>query len=80
MSNKSEVSRHIKTYVETVKNKFNNKQKILRSDRGREYANHEIINYLHEGIRKGELTAPYAPQQNGKAEQKNRYLVEMVRC
>ena len=26
-----------------------------------------------------ELTAPYTPQQNGRAERKNRYLVEMSR-
>lgn len=32
-----------------------------------------------EGI-KIELTAPYSPQQNGKAERKNRYLMEMARC
>jgi len=32
-----------------------------------------------EGI-KSEFTAPYTPQQNGKAERKNRYLVEMARC
>jgi len=43
MSNKSEVSKHIRTYVETVKNKFNKKPKTLRSDRGREYVNHEVI-------------------------------------
>jgi len=79
MSNKSEVSRHIRTYVKTLKNKFNNKPKILRLHRGKEYVNHEVINSLNmEGI-KSEFTAPpYTPQQWKSGAKKQ--IVEMARC
>lgn len=80
LSHKSEVFRCIKEYIETVKNKYNKKPKILRMDRGKEYVNKQMHDYLEkEGI-EIELTAPYSPQQNGKAERKNRYLIEMARC
>jgi len=39
LAHKSEVFRHVREYIEAVKTKFNREPKILRSDRGREYAN-----------------------------------------
>ena len=39
---------------------------------------HQI--FLAESGTIHQKTAPYSPQQNGKAERKNRYVVEMVRC
>lgn len=54
--------------------------KCIRSDRGREYVNSDLINYLKSQGTKIQYTAPYSPQQNGVAERKNRYLIEMARC
>ena len=80
LAHKSDVNKGIKEYVALVKNKFNKKPKVIRSDRGREYVNAELTNYLKtEGIQI-QLTAPCTPQQNGIAERKNRYLIEMTRC
>ncbi|XP_018402095.1 PREDICTED: uncharacterized protein LOC108779224 [Cyphomyrmex costatus] len=65
---KSEVEIKIKKYVEMVKNKFSRRPKIIRSDRGGEYVNKAIVEYLkNQGIQV-QYTAPYTPQQNGVAE------------
>ena len=80
LKTKSEVATKIKEYVKFVQTKFNRTPKVIRSDRGGEYVNEEMTKfYRSEGI-KAELTVPYTPQQNGCAERKNRYLVEMTRC
>lgn len=53
--------------------------KVIRSDRGGEYTRDELRNFFgSEGIQL-QLTTPYTPQQNGRAERKNRYLIEMTR-
>lgn len=80
LAHKSEVEGCIKHFVELVKNKFNRKPKIIRSDRGGEYTGKQLENYLKfEGIQT-QLTAAYSPQQNGIAERKNRSIIEMARC
>lgn len=77
---KSEVNQKIQEFVAMVKNKFNKKPKILRSDRGGEYMSEQLLSFLKaEGIQT-QNTAPYTPQQNGVAERKNRSLIEMARC
>ena len=79
LKNKSEVPNKIKEYVKYVQTKFRITPKKIRSDRGGEYTGEELKNFLKaEGIQM-ELTTPYTPQQNGCAERKNRYLVEMAR-
>ena len=76
---KSDVSERIHKYVGYVKTKFQKSVKRIRSDRGGEYVNEEMQIFMKsEGIQY-ELTAPYTPQQNGRGERKNRYLVEMSR-
>ena len=79
LKNKSEVPNKIKEYVKYVQTKFRITPKKIRSDRGGEYTGEELKNFFKaEGIQM-ELTTPYTPQQNGCAERKNRYLVEMAR-
>lgn len=53
---------------------------MIRSDRGGEYTSRENINYLKSQGIQMQLTAADCPQQNGKAERKNRTLMEMARC
>ncbi|KAL8108374.1 hypothetical protein AgCh_024733 [Apium graveolens] len=61
-----------------VENKLHTKIKRLRSDRGGEYNGEtlkkfgELMKIIHEVI------APYAPEQNGIAEQKNRTFKDMM--
>lgn len=80
IKNKSDAPSCIKDFVEMTKTTFGKKPKIIRSDRGREYINNDLISYMNkEGIR-AQYTAPHSPQQNSVAERKNRTLVEMTRC
>lgn len=77
---KSETEQKIREYIAFVKNKFNKKPKILRSDRGGEYMSESLLSFLKfDGI-ESQFTAPSTPQQNGVAERKNRSLIEMARC
>lgn len=80
LTHKSEVDETIKCFVALCENKFGRKPKVIRSDRGGEYTSNENKKFLRsQGIRM-ELTAADCPQQNGKAERKNRTLMEMARC
>lgn len=80
LKRKSEVAEKIVEYVALVKTLFGRKPKAVRSDQGGEYVGNKLrAFYRREGIQV-QYTARYSPQQNGVAERKNRYLVEMVRC
>lgn len=59
-----------------VENQTGNKIKVLRTDSGKEYVNHELKSVLMKsGIRHQTIVA-YTPQQNGLAERTNRTIVE----
>lgn len=80
LKDKGEAKHCIKSFVRLVENQFGRKPQAIRSDRGAEFVNKELKQfYSDEGIRM-ELTAGYAPQQNGVAERRNRYLQEMAVC
>ena len=51
----------------------------IRSDNGTEFKNTGLDDYLDELGITHELSAPYAPRQNGVVERKNRTLIEMAR-
>lgn len=79
LKNKLEVPDKIREYVKYVQTKFNKTPKVIRSDCGGEYTGDDLIRFFRsEGIQV-EHSVPYTPQQNGIAERKNRYLVEMTR-
>lgn len=52
----------------------------MRSDGGGEFINGKLQQFCHDNGIRVQQSAPYSPQQNGVAERKNRYLVEMMRC
>jgi transposase InsO family protein len=80
LAKKSDVFEKLQDYVALMRNQFGKMPKTLRCDRGTEYTDQRVRGFLKKcGIRL-QLTAPYSPQQNGKAERKNRYLTEMARC
>lgn len=80
LSSKDEAKGCIKNFVRLVENQFGRKPQIIRSDRGGEFVNKDLRRfYRDEGIEM-QLTAGYAPQQNGVAERRNRYLQEMAVC
>jgi hypothetical protein len=58
-----------------VKTQFEKTIKVIQSDNGTEYINHEVqILFQNEGIVVG------TPQQNRIAEKKNRYILEITRA
>jgi len=79
LKSKSEVPSKIKEYVKYLQTKFGLTPKRIRSDRGGEYMSENLKTFLRDEGIKMELTIPYTPQQNGRAERKNRSLVEMTR-
>lgn len=53
--------------------------KVLRSDNGGEYCNKQMKQYMQSLCIKYDTTAPYTPEQNGRAERDNRTIVESAR-
>ena len=80
MKSKTEVLDCIKKFISFINNQTGNKVKIFRSDNGTEYVNANAEKYFENKGIIHQLTNPYTPEQNGKAERMNRTLVEMARC
>lgn len=76
---KSEVPNQVIQFIEAIKVQFRLKPKIFRSDRGTEYTNRVLQDYLRNQGIKFQCTVGYAPEQNGIAERKNRTLLEAAR-
>ena len=71
-SNVFDLFKYFNTYV---KNQFDTKIKILRTDGGGEYTSTVFNQFcFSNGII--QLTCPHTPQQNGTAERKHRHLIE----
>jgi len=79
IKHKSDVLDCFKVYNSKIKNKFGHFVKVLHVDNGTEYANYDFKQYLEENGIEVEFTAPYTPQQNGRAERDNRTIVESAR-
>jgi len=79
MKEKSEVARHLRTFVAQVELETGHKLKVLRSDGGGEYTAGEVQSFLKDKGAKHEMTTADTPQHNGVAERMNRTLVERVR-
>lgn len=78
LKTKNEAIDMFRTYIAEVENQFGKKIKRFRSDRGTEYDSTDFKNiYTEHGIIH-EITAPYSPEMNGKAERKNRTFAELV--
>lgn len=80
LKQKSDVCLKLKQFVTQMETEYNKKPKTIRSDRGGEYTSKELIKFLKDKGIKTQYTAAYSPQQNGVAERRNRYLMEMTRC
>lgn len=79
IKHKSDALSSFQTYVNMSKNKFGHSVKILHVDNGTEYMNANFKNYLNKTGIELEKTAPYTPEQNGKAEREMRTIVESAR-
>jgi hypothetical protein len=79
LKHKNEVLEKFKKLDRIIKNKFGRNIRVLRSDNGLEYKNRAFDEYTDKKGIEREYTAPYTPEQNGKAERDNRTLVESAR-
>jgi Reverse transcriptase (RNA-dependent DNA polymerase)/Integrase core domain/GAG-pre-integrase domain len=80
LARKSDVSDAVQEVLVMLETQSGKRVKRVRTDRGGEYVNNELGAFFK---RKGivhETTAPYTPQQNGKAERLNRTLNDRVRA
>lgn len=77
---KSEVVDKSKEYANMVRNRFDKDIKILKSDNGREFVNIEMQKFCRSRGIEHQTTAPYNPEQNGKAERDIRTITEMIRA
>ncbi|OUC47837.1 integrase core domain protein, partial [Trichinella nativa] len=79
MKTKDEVLRCLKTALHEIKQETGRDVQRIRTDRGTEFANRELDNFLTEKKIVHEKTPPYTPQCNGMAERENRTLAEKAR-
>ena len=63
-----------------IENASGQKIKILRSDKGGEYVNNDLLHICSQSGIQVQHSVPYTPQQNGIAERNNRSLKEMTTC
>jgi len=75
LRHKDQVLSAFKQYKALVENKLERKIKALRSDRGGEYINSEMTEYLAEHGIEHQTTARYSPEQNGVSEHLNQTLL-----
>lgn len=78
--NKSDVSSVVKNTLQQLETQGKATLRIVRTDRGSEYLNRTLDEYLTVKGIVHEKTAPYTPQQNGAAERLNRTLMEKARA
>lgn len=79
LKHKSDVLEKFKKFDKLIENKFGRTMRVLRSDNGLEFKNRAMEEYTDSRGIQREFTAPYMPQQNGKAERDNRTLIESAR-
>jgi len=65
---KNEFSAALKTYLHWGENQLERRLKVLHSDRGGEYIGRDVTDILRSNGIEHRFTAPYSPQQNGRAE------------
>ncbi|UYV81944.1 hypothetical protein LAZ67_21000209 [Cordylochernes scorpioides] len=79
LKHKNEVLKHFDSYLARAERETGHKLKVLRSDNGLEYCNHEFKTRLEQLGIKHELTNTYSPPMNGVAERVNRVLLDITR-
>nr|GEY76683.1 putative ribonuclease H-like domain-containing protein [Tanacetum cinerariifolium] len=76
---KDETSTILKTFITGIENQINHKVKIIRSDNGTEYKNHDLNQFCRMKEIKRDFSVARTPQQNRVTERKNRTLNEATR-
>ncbi|KAL0322510.1 UNVERIFIED_CONTAM: Retrovirus-related Pol polyprotein from transposon TNT 1-94 [Sesamum angustifolium] len=80
LKQKNQVSSILRNFCSLVRNQFDRGIKVLRSDNGTEFINHECqalcnnLGIIHQ------TSCTYTPQQNGRVERKHRHLLNVARA
>jgi hypothetical protein len=75
---KSEVAKHLKTFVTRIELETGRRLKALRLDGGGEYITSTVQGFLKDKGIQHEITTPDTPQHNSVAERMNRTLLDKV--
>ena len=79
LKHKSDVCNVFRSFHHMIVTQSNAHIKVIRSDNGREYFKTELIKFMNSKGILHQTTCLYSPQQNGVAERKNRYILEVTR-
>nr|GEV68686.1 putative ribonuclease H-like domain-containing protein [Tanacetum cinerariifolium] len=79
LATKDETNLILKIFITGIKNQLSLKVKIIKSDNGTEFKNHDLNRFFGVKGIKREFSVPRTPQQNGIAERKNKTLIEAAR-
>lgn len=79
LRDKSECKSAVIEFMEFLNTNLGHYARVLRSDRGGEYTDASLQQYLREKGVKIELTVAHSPEQNGIAERMNRTLCDAIR-
>nr|GEZ17543.1 retrovirus-related Pol polyprotein from transposon TNT 1-94 [Tanacetum cinerariifolium] len=74
-----ETSPILKTFITGLENQLSLKVKVIRSNNGTEFKNHDLDQFCRMKGIKREFSVPRTPQQNGIAERKIKTLIEAAR-
>lgn len=80
LKHKSEVQYKLRYYITETERERNEKVSTIRCDNGGEYTSNDFRHWCTEKGIKLDLTVPYTPQLNGKAERLNRTLLNKTRA
>lgn len=80
LAQKSETLEKFQEFRKLVEAESSHKILCLRTDRGGEYLSNQFISFCKQVGISRQLTTAYTPHQNGKAERKNRTLMETARA
>ncbi|GLI63566.1 hypothetical protein VaNZ11_006559 [Volvox africanus] len=77
---KSDVANFMERAITMLQVQSNGTLQCIRTDGGGEFVNRQVQSYCASNGVRHQLSAPYTPQQNGKAKRLNRTLLDKVRA
>jgi transposase InsO family protein len=80
MQNRSKLFSIFQIFCNMIKTQFAQKIRILRSDNAKEYTSRSFAYYWFDKGIIHQTSCAHTPQQNGVAECKNRYLLDVACC
>nr|GEX90697.1 zinc finger, CCHC-type [Tanacetum cinerariifolium] len=79
LTSKDQALSTFKEFRQQIEMEMRMKLRMLRTDKGGEFTSNEFTKYCKENGIARQLTAPYAPQQNGVVERRNRIVLSTTR-